>query len=98
MDERRRKPLWPWIVVTALALPVLYIASIGPACWLADRAAVHDFHGGLAVIYAPIVRNVDQIPSPVVQLISDYSDVGAEHQGNFRYLIEWHRRIDEKRP
>lgn len=34
MDERRKKPLLPWIVATVVALPVLYLASFGPACWL----------------------------------------------------------------
>jgi hypothetical protein len=31
-DER--KPLWPWIVVLLIGLPVLYVASFGPACWV----------------------------------------------------------------
>jgi hypothetical protein len=30
-DER--KPLWPWIVALLIGLPVLYVASFGPACW-----------------------------------------------------------------
>ena len=34
-DER--KPLWPWIVAALFPLPVLYVLSFGPACWLADR-------------------------------------------------------------
>ncbi len=34
-DDRR--PLWPWIVALLIGLPVLYVASFGPACWLADR-------------------------------------------------------------
>lgn len=29
MNERRRKPIWPWIVI-GLLIPVLYLASIGP--------------------------------------------------------------------
>ena len=32
-----RKPLWPWIVALLIGLPVVYVASFGPACWLADR-------------------------------------------------------------
>jgi len=33
------KPLWPWIAALLIGLPVLYVASFGPACWLADRNA-----------------------------------------------------------
>jgi hypothetical protein len=32
-----RKLLWPWIATLLIGLPVLYVASFGPACWLADR-------------------------------------------------------------
>src|SRR5262245_66586319 len=35
-----RKPFWPWIVALLIGLPVLYVASFGPACWLADRGVV----------------------------------------------------------
>jgi hypothetical protein len=31
-DERR--PVCPWILSLLIGLPVLYVASFGPACWL----------------------------------------------------------------
>src|SRR5262249_16584066 len=31
-DER--KSVWPWIKAVVVGLPVLYVASFGPACWL----------------------------------------------------------------
>jgi hypothetical protein len=34
MSEERKKPLtWPWV---AIGLPLLYIGSFGPSCWLAS--------------------------------------------------------------
>jgi hypothetical protein len=30
----RPRPLWPWIVATAVALPALYVLSFGPADWI----------------------------------------------------------------
>jgi hypothetical protein len=36
MSEERR-PLWPWIVALLIGLPVLYVVSFGPACWLTSQ-------------------------------------------------------------
>ena len=38
MSDDRKKPLWPWIVALLIGLPVLYVASFGPACWITSRA------------------------------------------------------------
>ena len=40
MGDERKKTLWPWIVAVLIALPVFYVASFGPACWLADRHVI----------------------------------------------------------
>jgi hypothetical protein len=37
-DER--KAVWPWIVALLIGLPVLYVASFGPACWLVERGVL----------------------------------------------------------
>ena len=34
----RKQPLWPWIVALLIGLPVLYVASFGPACWIVSHA------------------------------------------------------------
>jgi hypothetical protein len=34
-DEQR--PVWPWIVALLIGLPVLYVLSFGPACWISSR-------------------------------------------------------------
>jgi len=38
MSERKQRPLWPVLTTTLIVLPVLYVASFGPACWLAASA------------------------------------------------------------
>ncbi|HTI49730.1 MAG TPA: hypothetical protein VL475_02220 [Planctomycetaceae bacterium] len=39
METGRKKPGWMfWLTVTLIALPVLYVASFGPACWLLARS------------------------------------------------------------
>ena len=35
-----RKPLWPWIVALMIGLPILYVASFAPACWLTSQVLV----------------------------------------------------------
>ena len=33
MSEERKPHVWPWIAALLIGLPVLYVASFGPACW-----------------------------------------------------------------
>ncbi len=33
-DERKRAGAWPWIATLLVGLPVLYVASFGPVCWI----------------------------------------------------------------
>ncbi len=40
MSDDSERPLWTWIAAVLIGLPVLYVASFGPACWLEDRALV----------------------------------------------------------
>jgi hypothetical protein len=50
-----RKPLWPKIVATVVALlPMLYVVSFGPACWLASRGFINRFR--VADAYEPLVH------------------------------------------
>jgi hypothetical protein len=39
-EERKRAGVWPWIVALLIGLPVLYVASFGPACWFACETGV----------------------------------------------------------
>jgi hypothetical protein len=64
-----------WITAVAL-LPVLYIASFGPACWwLSPKSAVS---GGIAIrqvpcIYWPIGRVLKHAPRPIADAICQYA-------------------------
>jgi hypothetical protein len=37
MSEERKNHYWPLIVALLIGLPVLYVASYGPACWYWSR-------------------------------------------------------------
>ena len=71
-EERKPRSVWPWIAALLIGLPVLYVASFGPACWLSSRLG----HGAgiLPVIYRPIVRNMEHSKPNW----SSYSSPGAK--------------------
>lgn len=71
-----RKPIWPKIVVTVFVLlPVLYAASIGPACWISSRINV----GGrlIATIYYPLLWLSVRSPEPIGNFVGWYVRLGA---------------------
>jgi hypothetical protein len=50
--SEQRKSIWPWIVALLIGLPLLYVASFGPACWASLRT---ESSGRLVgTIYHPI--------------------------------------------
>jgi len=36
-DEMKRPGSWPWVVAVLIGLPVLYVATFGPAVWSTAR-------------------------------------------------------------
>jgi hypothetical protein len=86
-DER--KPLWPWIVALLIGLPVLYVASFGPACWLADRQIF-----SCVEIYRPLAKLAARCPGPVRDAYDwyagyDYSPIDSA--GHDLLVEEWKR-------
>lgn len=52
-DERRKRDSGPWMAMGIL-LPVLYLASFGPAAWISSRL---NFGARLVpIVYGPILR------------------------------------------
>jgi hypothetical protein len=61
-----RKPVWPWIVALMIGLPVLYVASFGPAGWLVNHVFGPEWlKNALVVIYMPIIWIDKHGPAPV---------------------------------
>src|SRR5262245_47217781 len=65
----RKRPLWPLLTAALLGLPVLYVLSFGPACWIAS----HTLDRGdsvvaksLNLVYQPILSLAWSGP-PIVQ-------------------------------
>jgi len=75
MTDDRKKPLWPWIVALVVGLPVLYVASFGPACWLTGWCELNG--DWLLAAYAPIIRTINHGPDWLHNFLTSYSLVGA---------------------
>jgi hypothetical protein len=71
-DERR--PLWPWIAALLIGLPVLYVLSFGPACWVAsrNRAALLSLNS----VYLPIGWTLEHGPQVVSNSLEFYVRMG----------------------
>src|SRR5258708_10231235 len=64
MSEERKRTIWPWVAALLVGLPMMYVASFGPACWLVD-------HGYLAA------RPIAKTYLPIVRILEDDSSVGS---------------------
>jgi hypothetical protein len=77
MTDARKQPLWPWIVALLIGLPVLYVASFGPACWIISRARARQWN----VLWAA----ANFIYSPVLQVWN--------HEGTIPDAIDWYANL-----
>jgi len=75
MSDDRKNPLWPLIAVLLIGLPVLYVASFGPACWIASYADAQN--GTVETLYHPVIWAWDVVPKPVQTALGAYSTWGA---------------------
>jgi hypothetical protein len=84
------KPLWPWIVALLIGLPVLYVASFGPACWLTDHEIVP---AALShTVFSPLARAAVRCPTPIKDALIYYSEIGGpelELPGIGWWIIEY---------
>ena len=57
--------LWPWVVAVVIGVPVLYVASFGPACWLLFSGIIPDgLTRTLSVVYCPLFSVINAADSP----------------------------------
>jgi hypothetical protein len=48
------KPVWPWIVALLIGLPVLYVVSFGPACWITSHFVLE--REPVNIAYRPLAK------------------------------------------
>jgi hypothetical protein len=52
MTDRKKPGVAFWATVVVVGLPLLYVLSFGPVCWITSRMGGHDF---ASVANAPLV-------------------------------------------
>ena len=75
MTDNRKNALWPWIAATLIGLPVLYVASFGPACWISS----HTGRGAnvVSIVFQPVFSVWWNGPKPFDRLVAKYATVFA---------------------
>jgi len=73
--SEERKPVLPWIAALLVAMPVLHVASFGPACWITSRTGFYSAR--LPRIYRPIIWVRDNGPEFLGDGFDRYSRFGA---------------------
>jgi hypothetical protein len=60
-EQRKKSSIWPSVVALLIGLPVLYVASFGPMCWLTarDRLDTSPVHPAM-LIYIPFGMILDR--------------------------------------
>jgi hypothetical protein len=70
MSEERKSHVWPWIAALLIGLPVLYVTSFGPACWISSR--VEPSGETVSLIYRPVAWAIWNGPDWITNPIGDY--------------------------
>jgi hypothetical protein len=77
--ESGKRFLWPWIVIGIL-VPVFYVASFGPACWLALRDVPGVSLTTVNFFYRPVFWIGSNGPGPARRAISWYMTIGDDRR------------------
>jgi hypothetical protein len=81
----RRERWAKWMLAVVLVVPVLYVASFGPACWMSSRT--RKGNELLPTFYRPIVACLLIETPPIGRLFRWYADLcSAKNWGWFRVL------------
>jgi len=70
----RRERWAKWMLATMLLLPVLYVTSFGPACWISSR--LQPSGTIVSTVYSPVIRVWVEGPLTIQELMSRYVQVG----------------------
>ena len=86
MSEERKPHVWPWITALLIGLPVSYVASFGPACWLLSGDLISYDHFNCA--YRPLVNLAFGGPEIVRQFLCPYAHLwGSDQALRIAYLV-----------
>lgn len=76
------------LAVAAIALPILYVAGFGPACWWFSTRINGENYAPR--IYWPIGRSIRSVPRPVGTVIVWYANVLSTQPVKLPTQWEWY--------
>jgi hypothetical protein len=90
MSEDYKPQIWPWIAALAILLPVLYVASFGPACALVANGKLPP--SAFKTTFGPCPDLAVSGPWPVPALLQNCADAwgggGAIEDEQFDRALE----------
>jgi hypothetical protein len=77
MSDERKSRLRRWITIPLIGIPLLYVASFGPACWFGDRSERVLL---VSRAYFPIGWVATRAWAPMGLVIRSYARMGLPRQ------------------
>ncbi len=80
MSDDQKKPLWPWTVALLIGLPLVYVLSIGPACWISAHKGGTTARGVVSRAYRPVTALAESCNSEsALDLVQWYCKLACSH-------------------
>lgn len=92
MNARPSRPLWPLLPAALVGVPVLYVASFGPACWITSRLGSTTGAEIVSRAFDPALRLGSRYSESVVTFAGWYSEIGAAEGWSWQFR-QW-RQLD----
>lgn len=81
-EIRDRKPGWTFWLTVVVLLPLFYVVSFGPACWISSRTNYGS--DAIPVIYAPMVKCLSSNRKWLRMTVGRYSRFAAAPSWRWR--------------
>ena len=75
---------WTWIVGTLLGVPLLYVLSFGPACWISSHVGKAEWR--IETVYRPVLWAWARSPGSLATAIDRYAECGAADGWQWNWL------------
>lgn len=76
MTAHNSRPLWQILTMTILGLPLLYVASFGPASWISCRVPSEAAWMAFCTAYYPLGWTIMFGPEALSEPLRGYAEVG----------------------
>lgn len=86
------RTIWPWVVAIAVMLPVLYVLSFGPACWIVSRVSA--LHIPIMRLYTPIGVIAQKYPDWTANAIYSYARLGMPYDQTVSVPASFRGKVD----